>query len=216
MNHAMSKIVNTTDRLVETTLISSKKGNHDNFKTEEILMKKLVEFYSYSINLEQLLTILVKKSKVSLRILDWFVTTYAKEYKVSYNIIHQARSKRFCIYDSYKAQLKAFHKRLFDPFCRGRRIYFEYCDGCEIETTVGQLNFFKWCIQNKVLEYVETNITRIIQHMALNSKQKDEISSISDDKTTTTTTKLSSTASISISGEIRQDGAETIITANFQ
>lgn len=172
----MSKIVNLSPNITETALINTKKNRSEqtSFKKEEILMKKLVDFYSYSTNLEQLLPILLKKSKISLRILDWFVTNYAKEYNVFYKIAHLGRIKRFNVHDSYKAQLKAFHKKLFDPFCRRRRIYFEYCQGCEIETTVGQLNFFKWAIQNKVLDYVETHLERISTHMSIRNKEKSE------------------------------------------
>lgn len=41
---------------------------------------------------------------------------------------------------------------MFDPFCRWKRIKFH-----DIETTVGQLNFFEWAISDDVLEYLEKN-----------------------------------------------------------
>lgn len=202
MNIVRNKVVNRSKNIVETTLVSTKKSRQASINREEILMKSLVEFYSYSANLEQLLPVLLKKSNISLRILDWFVTNYSKEYQVCYQIIHLGRAKRFSVYDSYKAQLKAFHKKLFDPFCRRRRIYFEYCKDCEIETTVGQLNFFKWAIQNKILDYVEDKLDRIIQHMSLKNKEKSEDSN--------TNTDLSST-DIKITGEISKDIDNTII-----
>lgn len=191
----MQKTINTSNNLVETALVSTKKSkaNASSIKKEEILMRKLVEFYSYSTNLEQLLAILLKKSKISLRVLDFFVTNYTKDFNVTYNISHLGRVKRFCVYDSYKAQLKAFHKKLFDPFCRRRRIYFEYCDGCEIETTVAQLNFFKWAIQNRVLDYVEAHMERIGTYMAIKVKE------LSNDS-----------PSVKISGEISRQNDNTI------
>jgi len=175
----MSKIINVSENVVETRLESFKSKSRNNTqRKEEILMKSLVDFYSYSVNLDQLLPILLKKSKISLRVLDWFVTNYSKEYNVCYNIVYPStlqrrRNRRFIIYDSYKAQLKAFHKKMFDPFCRRHRIYFEYCEGCEVQTTVGQLNFFKWAIQNKVLDYVEKNLKKITEHMALKNKEEE-------------------------------------------
>ena len=204
----MSQLINTSRHLVETTLVSSSKSKskQPSFKREEVLMKRLVEFYSYSTNLDQLLPVLLKKSKISLRILDWFVTTYAKEYNVWYNIVHLGRVKRFSVYDSYKAQLKAFHKKLFDPFCRKRRIYFEYCEDCEIETTVGQLNFFKWAIQNKVLDYVETHLERISTHMSIKNKEKnDESSNLSE----------VSCDDVLVEGEIERDNHTSTIVAKI-
>jgi len=169
-----NKVIHLNPNVVETTIQPSKKGNKSTIQREEVLMRKLIEFYSFSTNLEQLLPVLLKKSRISLRILDWFTTNYSREYNVTYRILHMSKVKQFSVYDSYKSQLKAYHKKLFDPFCRGRRIYFEYYDGCEIETTVGQLNFFKWAIQNKVLDYVDTHIDRIIDHMTLKGNQEDE------------------------------------------
>jgi len=194
-----SKVINTSKNVVETTLVSTKKTKQAALKKEEVLMRKLVEFYSYSANLEQLLPVLLKKSKISLRILDWFTTNYSKEFNVSYKILHLRRVKDFCVYDSYKSQLKAYHKRLFDPFCRGHRIFFEYYEGCEIETTVAQLNFFKWAIQNKVLDYVESHLDRIISDMSIKSKEKAAEEKTNGD-------------GIKISGEITRGKDKTIVT----
>lgn len=197
-----NKIIHLNPHAVETTIQTTKKSNKSSIKREEVLMRKLIEFYSFSTNLEQLLPVLLKKSRISLRILDWFTTNYSREYNVTYRILHLSKVKQFSVYDSYKSQLKAYHKRLFDPFCRGRRIYFEYYNNCEIETTVGQLNFFKWAIQNKVLDYVDTHIDRIIDHMSLKGNQDDQTSQTDqdadNDETTDQENELEITAEMSL------------------
>jgi hypothetical protein len=48
--------------------------------------------------------------------------------------------------------LKAYSKRLFDPFRRHGRVVLEL-DDRSLETTVAQLSFFKWAIENNVLKY---------------------------------------------------------------
>jgi hypothetical protein len=53
--------------------------------------------------------------------------------------------------------LKAYSKKLFDPFCRRERISFIDHDNNELITTVGQLNFFRWAIENKIVEYITEN-----------------------------------------------------------
>jgi hypothetical protein len=60
--------------------------------------------------------------------------------------------KHIIVYLSYKSHLKAYSKKMFDPFCRWKRIKFH-----DVETTVGQLNFFEWAINDDVLDYLETN-----------------------------------------------------------
>ena len=61
----------------------------------------------------------------------------------------------------YKAQLKAYSKKNFDPFQRRDRILFIYNENKELCTTVGQLNFFRWAIENKIIDYIENNIDEI-------------------------------------------------------
>jgi hypothetical protein len=51
-------------------------------------------------------------------------------------------------------------------------IKFAYDKEKSIETTVGQLNFFKWAIENGVLAYIVDHLTDIVEDMILSSKQK--------------------------------------------
>jgi hypothetical protein len=38
-----------------------------------------------------------------------------------------------------------------------------------IETTIGQLNFFKWAIENRIIHFIEENMTEIEEDMNLNN-----------------------------------------------
>jgi hypothetical protein len=89
-------------------------------------------------------------SVISLRIIDWFVTNYCKKN----NIEFQNRSTRYNVYVDYRSQLKAFSKHNFDPFRRRDRIRYFYKDDAFVLTTVGQLNFFKWAIENGIVDYI--------------------------------------------------------------
>ena len=190
--------IHVSAEALRTVLPKPAKGaNKDNRKKEDAVMKKMIEFYSFKPHLEQLLPILLKKSKISLRILDDFVTRYSHVYKVRYFISLYGRRKQFDVHGSYKAQLDAYHKKLFDPFCRKRRIYFEYAPGCEIETTPGQLNFFRWAIQNNVLEYVENHLERIQADMALKNKEKHA-------------------AEVEVTGEIKKEKDELVAKIGFK
>jgi hypothetical protein len=158
---------------VETHLISKKHSQELNRTKENLVLRDVIKFYQEPTNLEQFLAIVQEKSRISLRVLDWFVTRYSKPIEegglgICYEIKKVGqRRKIFNVHNSYKAQLKNNHKKLFDPFRRHNRIIFEYGDGCELETTVGQLNFFRWAISNKVLDYVENHLNRITKHMAV-------------------------------------------------
>ena len=104
-------------------------------------------------------------NKISLRIIDWFVTNYSKKNNTFYeiyidpngNITFDADGnqlhKQINIYHAYKSQLKSYSKKKFDPFCRRDRLNFE-CSGTTVETTLGQLNFFKWALDNLITDYI--------------------------------------------------------------
>jgi len=128
-------------------IISSKK---------DLLMQSLINFFTNRENLDQIVPIITGKSKISLRILDWFVTNYSKKNNIHYQTIFNNKVKNFIVYLDYKAQLKAYSKRQFDPFCRRERISFIDHDNNELITTVGQLNFFRWSIENKILYYIDS------------------------------------------------------------
>ena len=69
------------------------------------------------------------------------------------------------MYVDYKLKLKAYSKRRFDPFCRWDRITIPYSNGTFIQTTIGQLNFFKWALENGVVAYIESHYGTIEDDM---------------------------------------------------
>lgn len=140
--------------------------NQNTYATQDSLMlSKLLNFYKNVDYLEKMLDIINGNSKISLRIMDWFSTNYAKKYYTLYDIDKNGETKRFKVYMDYKLKLNAYSKRRFDPFCRWDRIVIPYKDNMSIQTTIGQLNFFKWAIENKVIEYVEKNYLHIERDM---------------------------------------------------
>jgi hypothetical protein len=112
---------------------------------EDWVLRRLESFYTPD-RLTLLRNILENKTNISLRILDWFVTNYSKMNNVSY--ISKA-GKHVIVYLAYKSHLKAYSKKMFDPFCRWTRVNFH-----GVSTTVGQLNFFAWAIEDDVIDYL--------------------------------------------------------------
>lgn len=121
----------------------------------------LQEFYATEGNLEKLLPIIQGTSEISLRLVDYFVTNYAKKMNTSYML----NEKHFLVYFNYKRELNAYSKRLFDPFCRRERIMFEARGITPVVTTVGQLNFFRWFLEKKIYDFMVTNRALIEKDM---------------------------------------------------
>ena len=150
-----------------------------------ILYQSLHNYYSDDKNMDNFNDYVNGSKKISLRIIDWFVTNYSKKHNVFYEIYKTPSDvltfesdgnelyKQINIFHAYKSQLKSYSKKKFDPFCRKERINFN-CNEFNIETTIGQLNFFKWAIDNMILEYIISNYSDIENDMNLcyNSNKK--------------------------------------------
>jgi hypothetical protein len=133
----------------------------------DVLLTKLLKFYSENTNFDKMINIINGSSSISLRIVDWFVTNYSKKNYIVYMINKDNKMEKVNVYNDYKLKLKAYSKKKFDPFCRWDRINVPYKEDKFIQTTLGQLNFFKWTIENKILEYIEENYKIIETDMNL-------------------------------------------------
>jgi hypothetical protein len=159
---------------------------NSNYTTQNnLLLTNLLKFYEEGNNMDFMLRIINGESRISLRIIDWFATNYAKKYYTVYTIIDSDR--RFKVYVDYKLKLKAYSKKRFDPFCRWERITVPYKDGKYIQTTIGQLNFFKWALENNVIRYIEENYANIEKDMnnrnSTSKKKSLSASAVSDAST---------------------------------
>lgn len=142
-------------------------------------MSKISDYFNKNhSNIEYLINILNNKFQISLRIIDWFVTNFSKKNNISWII----KNDRFVVYINYKSQLKAYSKKYFDPFCRRERIYFYYTKDEYIITTIGQLNFFKWAIENNIIEFIRENYKIIEQDMQNSLKTNYFIKDEKNDK----------------------------------
>lgn len=185
----------------------------------DLLMKNLMDFYNKSNNLNKMMNIINGESKISLRIVDWFVTNFAKKYYTVYQM-HSTTDNditRFKVYNDYKLKLKAYSKRRFDPFCRWERITIPYDNEKYMETTIGQLNFFKWAIENNIIHYIETNYQDIENDMNQRnstSKRKASPDNLPNDNDNAKTRKKREELSISACKCIKKEDVKIIVKFN--
>ena len=173
-----------------------------NYSTQnDLLLTNLLEFYNTdnNNNMDRMLQVINGESRISLRIIDWFATNYAKKYYTVYQV--QDTDKRFKVYNDYKLKLKAYSKKRFDPFCRWDRISVPYKDGAHIQTTIGQLNFFKWAIENSAIDYIEQNYSTIEKDMNCRNSTSKNRAVDKNNKTRKKREELSVSASKSIKKE---------------
>ena len=116
------------------------------------IMEDLTHFFLQYNILQEILPIIHGQSDISLRILDYFVNHYSPKYNTN-------------VFLDYKNQLNIYNKRLFDPFARTNKISFYDLNNNEIHSSIGQLNFFKWVIQNNIIDLVHDNLYLIHNDM---------------------------------------------------
>jgi hypothetical protein len=181
-----------------------------NYTTQnDLLLNKLLDFYNKNNNLSKMLNIITGETKVSLRIVDWFVTNYAKKNYTLYDVEKSNNTIRFKVYQDYKLKLKAYSKKKFDPFCRWDRISIPYKENTQIETTIGQLNFFKWALDNKVIDYIEKNYDTIEKDMNCRNSTSKRKEIFLDDNNKTR--KKREELSISATKSIKKEEIEIVV-----
>ena len=169
----------------------------------DLILKQLLVFYkkNNNENIQRMLDIINGNSRISLRIVDWFATNYSKEKYTIYTLQDSdGKDYRFKVYNDYKLKLKAYQKKRFDPFCRWERIMIPYGEGTKIQTTIGQLNFFKWAIENKVFEKDMNSRNSTAKRKNINQSQPDN-----------KTRKKREELSISATKSIKKEEVEIIV-----
>jgi hypothetical protein len=142
---------------------------------QERILKKLLEFYSCDINIKQITDIVVfKTKKIPLRMFEWFVTNYSKKFNIRYDIKRpNGTIETFKVYQEYISQVKSKKKENFDPYCRGPTIILQYKSPHDekiisFQTGIRQLNFFKWAIENLIIDYIESHYDEIYKDLTEN------------------------------------------------
>jgi len=157
-----------------------------------LLLESLHTFFANPYNRDKLISVLSDDKRISLRSIDWFITNFSKKNNTYYLIYNDKDGNpsfddenneyrnNMNVFHSYKSQLKAYSKKRFDPFCRRERLLFKMDDNHSVETTIGQLNFFKWAISNMVVDYIELykdeiehDMNTSLKKMKMNSDKKD-------------------------------------------
>jgi hypothetical protein len=86
-----------------------------------------------------------------------------------------------------------------------------YTNDTSLQTTIGQLNFFKWAIENQVLEYIEKNYDEIEADMnSRNSISKK----VGEDEPDNKTRKKREELSVSACKTIKKESVKIVVKFN--
>lgn len=167
----------------------------------ELVISSLQRFYSSHPEIDKVLTYLNGEAPLSLRIIDWFVTKYSRKTFIRYPL----NGQDFLVYLSYKGQLKAYSKQYFDPNCRRERIMFKIPGQDQFMTTIGKLNFFRWALESRILDYIEAHEEEI--RTGYNSYLKE---------TTQTQKRAKNNTASSIESTLSSDSVQSNITISTE
>jgi hypothetical protein len=111
-------------------------------------------FFSDDVVERLLLPVARQEFAISLRLLDYTMTNWAKKTRI---MIAPAGKAPLNLFSLYKDWLRFYRRRGFDPFRRRERIFFwahKDGDAERLDTTVAQLNFLRWADLYGILDYV--------------------------------------------------------------
>ena len=130
------------------------------------LIRRLYEiapFFDESTITSMLVPVATATFDVSLRLLDYCCTNYAKKTRV----VICEKGRAIHLFSLYKDWLRHYRRRCFDPFRRRERIRFRNPSKSTewLDTTVAQLNFLRWADVYRIIPYVRRNMQIIEQDM---------------------------------------------------
>jgi len=120
-------------------------------------LSALEKLFTETLIEDVLVPLITQTHHISLRVLDWLVTNFTQTHHVIYRL---NETEVVNLRSEYKIWLRLYGKRLFDPFRRRNRVYFDL-GSRTYETTPAQLNFVWFCHRYKVLEYATFNLKAI-------------------------------------------------------
>ena len=139
-------------------------------RSDEVLLDSVLEWYNEDLaRVEAFLAIVKRKNGMSLRVIDWLVTNYSKTRCVVLETDGVPRD----LNRDYQKNLSAYNKRNMDPFARKNKISIMVNGKESRNSTVGQLNFFRWFIKNGIGSFLQKNKVLVEDHMkAAESRSK--------------------------------------------
>lgn len=141
-------------------------------------LQQIQSFFDESCLTNIVLPLICMKSKISLRLLNWFVISYCKETNVMITPSRSSSSssstiisQHIHVYNLYRTTLKFWKRELFDAFRRGPRIYFKLANQL-YSTTVAQLNYIHWVMRYRILDMVYKDWGTIQTKMTQSKKRQ--------------------------------------------
>jgi hypothetical protein len=179
-NSYISDDCNSEVKVKRKSRINEKMSINEAIKTveERALYTKVHRFFRKQCTQEQIqkmIDIIINNNIISLRLLNWFAMKYSATMKALEVKKEDGNIELFDVKISYKARLNTHSKKYFDPFRRGKRFDYYYNKNNKdeyIETTLCQLNFFRWLMLHNLIEFVEKNFNTLKQKMGVYEKNK--------------------------------------------
>ena len=169
---------------VESNDKSKRNGKKKPIKTKKIPLKEAIKtveeralytqidrFFKTECSDEKkkkMIKIINNEDQISLRLLNWFAMKHSATMESLEIIDEDGNHELYDVKISYRARLNTHSKKYFDPFRRGKRFDYHYDkkDGEKIvETTLCQLNFFKWLFLHDLMDYVEEQFDNLKHKM---------------------------------------------------
>lgn len=151
---------------------------------ERSLYTKIDRYFKKSCTIdkiEKMVKIINNEHLISLRLLNWFAMKYSATMQALEITKEDGKVELFDVKISYRARLDTHSKKYFDPFRRGPKFEYQYDNDNKtktVETTLCQLNFFRWVFLHDLLTFVEENFDELKNKMGTfnaTEKKKKEV-----------------------------------------
>lgn len=115
----------------------------------DVLKNSIIDFFADEANFQMLKSLLSNKN-IQPRLIDYYVTQYSKnnpEFFVASESLHD-------VYNSYKLQLKGYHKKHFNLFDKKHIITIRSTSSV-LHLPLAKVNVYKWLICNRITDLLQ-------------------------------------------------------------
>lgn len=132
--------------------------------SSSLLAESVDEYYrSDPAREERLQQVLNRQAGFSLRDIDWYVTNMSARKPQIFR--HRRTGRIVDVNSDYKDVLRCYHKASFDSFKRR---------GPDTKDDLKQRNFFRWALENGIVDHVAENIQEIKDDMSEMKKKRQQ------------------------------------------
>lgn len=172
-NTKLTYIIHSSSGFFLNKMTSTKNNETTKKNVQPMELNCLLRYFQHNRTALDIVRNICTKKTYSFRLIEYFVRVYAAHFNLRTK--RRDEEKEVFLKQEFEQQRKVFKKKRFDCFRRNRKWMEPFVvvyEGHRFETNVGQLQFFKFFIENGGYDYLREHHEEVLEDYYKGLKQK--------------------------------------------